>query len=99
MGPWQLIGAWPCGHSGAWELTGRGATERGEHGDLEWGLTRARAAVERRRDGGDERQRLELDMRAKEGVIELERWGKRDGEGRGFSLPFIGPGGRQRWPR
>jgi hypothetical protein len=41
--------------------------------------------VERLRDGGDERRWLELGMRAKEGVRELEREGKRGGEGQGCS--------------
>jgi hypothetical protein len=40
------------GHSGARKLTGRGATERGEHGELGSGLTVARAAVWRPCDGG-----------------------------------------------
>jgi hypothetical protein len=67
--------------------------ERGTQGS--WpGLTEARAAVGMRHDGGDKRQRLEL------GVRELEREGKRVGEGRGSSSPFIGllggRGGRDR---
>jgi hypothetical protein len=48
-------------------------------------LTRAQAAMKRRRDGGKEWQRLELVTRAKEGVKELRREGKRGGEGLGLS--------------
>jgi hypothetical protein len=95
---WQLIEAWPRGHFRAWEPTSGGAIERGEHGDPGSGLTRARVVVERRRDGGDERQGLELGARATEGVRELKRVGKRGGEGQGCSLPFIGLGVRRRWP-
>jgi hypothetical protein len=87
-----LVRGWPRGHSGARELTNGSATERGEHRDPGSGLTEARAAVGMRHDGGDKRQRLEL------GVRELEREGKRVGEGRGRSSPFIGLAGRQRWP-
>jgi hypothetical protein len=54
--------------------------------------------VERRRDGGDERQGLELDTRVTEGARELKRERKKGGEGQGCSLPFVGLGGRQRWP-
>jgi hypothetical protein len=69
------------GHSGAQELAGWGTTERGEHEDPGSGLTGARAAVERQRDGEDERRRLELGARAKDGVRELGRERKRGGEG------------------
>jgi hypothetical protein len=81
-------GSSPCG----------GRTERGEHGDPSSGLTGARVAVERRRNGGDERRGLELSVRATEGLRELNREGKRGGEGVGYSSPFIGPGGRRWWP-
>jgi hypothetical protein len=81
------------GHSRAWELTSGGTTGRGEHGDPSSGLTRAQAVVERRRDRGDERWWLELDVSAKEGVRELKRERKRGGEGRGCSSPFIGAEG------
>jgi hypothetical protein len=37
-------------------------------------------------------------VRAKEGARELEREGKRGGEGQGWSSPLTGPGGRRRWP-
>jgi hypothetical protein len=47
--------------------------ERGEHGDPGSGLTRARAAVERRHDVGNERRGLELSARATKGVRELKR--------------------------
>jgi hypothetical protein len=56
-------------------------------------LTGARAVAERRCDGGGEWRWLELSTRAKEGVRELEREGKRSGEGRGCSVPFIGAEG------
>jgi hypothetical protein len=72
-----------------------GGTERGEHGDPSSGLTGARVAVERRRNGGDERRGS---VRATEGLRELNREGKRGGEGVGYSSPFIGPGGRRWWP-
>jgi hypothetical protein len=45
-------------------------------------------AAERQRDGGQERRRLELGARAKEGVRKLRREGERGGEGRGCSSPF-----------
>jgi hypothetical protein len=56
-------------------------------------LTRARAAVERRHDEGKDRRWLELSVRAKEVTRELEREGKRGGEGQGCSSPFIGAEG------
>jgi hypothetical protein len=71
--------------------------ERGNR-DPGSGLTGAQAAVERRCDGGDERWWLDLSVRVKEGARELEREGKRGSEGWGCSSPFIGPGGRRRWP-
>jgi hypothetical protein len=40
-------------------------------------LTGARAVVKRRRDGGEERWQLELDVRAKEDTRELRREGKK----------------------
>jgi hypothetical protein len=56
-------------------------------------LTGARAAAKRQRDGGKERWGLELIARVKEGARDLDREGKRGGEGRGFSSPFIGAEG------
>jgi hypothetical protein len=50
-------------------------------------------AVLGRHTGGNERRRLELVMRAKEGVKELRREGMRCGESRGSHRPFIGAGG------
>jgi hypothetical protein len=44
-------------------------------------LTRARAAVKRRRDRSKEQRWLELIARVKEGAKELSREGKRGGEG------------------
>jgi hypothetical protein len=49
-------------------------------------LTGARAAAKRWHDRGKEQRWLELVVRAKD----LGREGKRGGEGRGLSLPFIG---------
>jgi hypothetical protein len=59
-------------------------------------LTGARVVVERRCDRGKERRRLDLSVRAKEGMREFGREGKRGGEGRGvlFAL-LLGP--RERW--
>jgi hypothetical protein len=73
-------------------------TNRGEHGDPGSGLTGAQAVVEWRRDGGDEWWGLELGVRVMEGTMELKREGKRGGEGRGCSSPFIGSRERRRWP-
>jgi hypothetical protein len=56
-------------------------------------LTRARAPVWRPGDGGEERRRLELVARAKEGTKGLGREGKRCGEVRGWCSTFIGAGG------
>jgi hypothetical protein len=47
-------------------------------------LTGARAVAKRQRTRGSERRRLELIMRAKEGVKELGREGMRCGEGWGL---------------
>jgi hypothetical protein len=94
LGPW--LGAWPHCHSRAWELTSGGTTERRGHRDPGSGLTGARAVVESWRDRGNERRGLELGASATEGARELKREGKRGGEGRGCSSPFIGPGGRRR---
>jgi hypothetical protein len=51
---WWLIGAWPHSHSGARELTGGGATERGGHRDIDSGLTVVRVAMSRPGDDGEE---------------------------------------------
>jgi hypothetical protein len=56
-------------------------------------LTGDGGVVERRRTGGNERRRLELVVRAKEGVKELRREGMMCGESRGSHHPFIGAGG------
>jgi hypothetical protein len=83
-----LTGARPNSRSEARWPAGGGTTGRGEHGDPSSGVTEAWATVERRRDGGNKRQRLELGARVKEGARELKREGKRGGEGWGCSLPF-----------
>jgi hypothetical protein len=51
-------------------------------------LTGAQAAVKRRRDGGEEWQRLELSARAKEGARERGRGGKRCSEGQVVLVAF-----------
>jgi hypothetical protein len=51
--------------------------------------------AKRRCDGGEE-WRHELGARAKEGMRELGREGKRGGEGRRCSSPFIGAEGASR---
>jgi hypothetical protein len=51
---WWLIGARPCGHSGAWALADGGAIKRGGHGDPGSGLTKARAAMKWPGNGGEE---------------------------------------------
>jgi hypothetical protein len=90
---WRYHQSLASSHSGARELTGWDATERGEHGDLNSGLTGARATVEMWRDGGNEQRWLGLSVRAKEGARELGREGERGGEGWGCSSPFIGAKG------
>jgi hypothetical protein len=56
-------------------------------------LTGDGRVVERWRTGGNERRRLELVARAKEGAKELGIVGMRCGESRGSHRPFIGAGG------
>jgi hypothetical protein len=60
-------------------------------------LTREGVAAKRQHDRGEERRRLELGARAKEGARVIRREGKNGGEGRGCSPHFIGakgaPGG------
>jgi hypothetical protein len=50
---WHAHQSMASGHSGARKLTSGGTTERGEHGELSSGLTRARASVWRPGDGGE----------------------------------------------
>jgi hypothetical protein len=52
---WRAHQSLASGRSGARNLTGGGATERGKRGELGSGLTRARAALRRPSDGGAER--------------------------------------------
>jgi hypothetical protein len=65
----------------------------GEDELVEAVLTGDGGVATRRRTGGNERWRLELVARAKEGAKELGREGMRCGEGRGSHHPFIGVGG------
>jgi hypothetical protein len=65
----------------------------GEDEPVEAVLGRCSPATEGLRTGGNERRRLELVARAKEGAKELGREGMRCGEGRGSHRPFIGAGG------
>jgi hypothetical protein len=55
-------------------------------------LTGDGRVAERWHTGGNERWRLELVTRAKEGAKELGREGMRCGESRGSHRPFIGAG-------
>jgi hypothetical protein len=65
----------------------------GEDEPVEAVLTSDGGMGERRHTGGNERQRLELVVRAKEGLKELGREGMRCGESQGSHRPFIGVGG------
>jgi hypothetical protein len=56
-------------------------------------LTGDGRVTERWRTGGNERRRLELVTRVKEGAKELGREGMRCGVSRGSHRPFIGAGG------
>jgi hypothetical protein len=56
-------------------------------------LTGDGGVAERRCTGGNERRRLDLVTRAKEGAKELGRGGMRCGDSWGSHRPFIGAGG------
>jgi hypothetical protein len=92
-GPWWTMPAQTRGSSGALPvcgaqvlgLIGGGEGGRAGQGSAEDVLIGARAVAEKRRDGGEEWRWLELSAR------ELRRDGKRGGEGRGCSSPFLGP--------
>jgi hypothetical protein len=76
-------------HSGARELAGEGAKERGEHGEPVSGLTGARVAVWRPGDGrGETRQWRCLSSEGRENET------RRCGEWQQGSPPFIGADGR-----
>jgi hypothetical protein len=77
-------------------LTGDGGGGRAGRGGAREVLTGDGGVAERRRTRGNERQRLELIARAKEGAKELGREGMRCGESRGSHRPFIGVGERRR---
>jgi hypothetical protein len=74
-------------------LVGDGGGGRAGRGNTRGVLTEARVVVKRRHDGGKERWRFELIVRAKEGTQDLGREGKSGSEGRGLSYPFIGAEG------
>jgi hypothetical protein len=74
-------------------LAGGGGEGRAGRGGAREVLTGDGGVVERRRTGGNEWRRLELVVRVKNGVKELEREGMRCGESRGSHRPFIGVGG------
>jgi hypothetical protein len=106
LGPWLGIPwlLWLTVNQGAWggsSLSELVIATTPEHGSLPVGaqqregnieiLTRASPGLGRH-DRDDKRRGLEL------GAREIKREGKRGGTGRGCSSPFIGPGGRRRWP-
>jgi hypothetical protein len=74
-------------------LAGEGGGGQAGRGGAREVLTGNGGVAERRRTGGNERQRLELVTRAKEGAKEVGREGMRCGESRGSHRPFIGDGG------
>jgi hypothetical protein len=74
-------------------LTGDGGGGRAGRGGAREVLTGNGAVAERRRTRGNERRRLELVARVKEGAKELGREGVRCGESRGSHRPFIEAGG------
>jgi hypothetical protein len=86
-------GASPVCGVRALELTGDGGGGRAGRGGAREVLTGDGGVAERRRTGNNERWRLELVARAKEGAKELGREGMRCGESRGSHCPFIGAGG------
>jgi hypothetical protein len=74
-------------------LDGDGGGGRAGRGGAREVLTGDGGVATRRRTGGSEQRRLELVVRAKEGVMELGREGMRCGGGQGSHCPFIGVGG------
>jgi hypothetical protein len=88
------------GCSSAPKLTGGGATERGEHGELGLGLTGARAASRRTGVGGEGSAASMLGERAAQAWREGKRSGERCGETRWGCSPFIGGRGStgEGWP-
>jgi hypothetical protein len=86
--------------SGAPKLTGGGATERGAHGELDEGLTGARAASRRMGDGGEGSAASVLSDRVAQAWREGKRSGVRCDETRWRCSPFIGGRGSagEGWP-
>jgi hypothetical protein len=81
------------GYSSAPKLTGGGATEREEHGELGSGFTGARAVVRRPGDGSAEPEVAALGEREARAWREAKRGWERCGELRAWCSPFIGVGG------
>jgi hypothetical protein len=81
-------------------LASDGGEERAGRGGAREVLTGDGGVVERQCTGGNERWRLELVARVKEGEKELGREGMRCGESWGSHHPFIGAGGSvgDGWP-
>jgi hypothetical protein len=71
-------------------LTGDGGGGQADRGGAREVLTSDGRVAERWRTGGNERRRLEIIARVKEGANELGREGMRCGESRGSHRPFIG---------
>jgi hypothetical protein len=86
---WRAHRSTTSGRSGAPKLTGGGAKEREEHGELGSGLTGARAAAWRRGDGGAEPEVAALGESEARAWREAKRGWERCGELRGWCSPFI----------
>jgi hypothetical protein len=82
------------------KLTGRGATERGAHRELVYGLTEARAESRRTGNGGAGMAALVLGERVAQVWREGKRSGERCGETRWRCSRFIGGRGSagEGWP-
>jgi hypothetical protein len=74
-------------------LAGDGGGGRAGRGGAREVLTGDGRVAEWWRTGGNERRRLVLVARVREGVKELRREGMRCGESRGSHRPYIGVGG------